>query len=293
MTIRHLKIFSTVCSHDCRITRAAEALHLTQPAVSLAIKELEQYYDVILFDRIGRHLQLTKAGECLLLYAAQICSQFDEMEDQMRNWNQNEILRIGASITIGSQLMPSYVRRFQQTHPGCRIYVTVNSSDLLETKILNGELDFALIEGLSHSPFLISNDYMEDRLIVAAAADSGFSENQILSAEEFRSQNFLLREPGSGTREVFDRAVETAGFTVSPIWECMSTAALVNAVIGGLGISVLPERMVRGPLEQKKIIPLQVEGLDFCRKFRIIHHKGKFLTDAAQSFIEMCRQHPE
>ena len=167
----------------------------------------------------------------------------------------------------------------------------VAPSDELEQKIVNNELDFALIEGIAHNPSIVSEEYMEDHLTVICPADSRFQKGQTISMEEFRQQKFLLREPGSGTREVFDRSIGRAGISIAPIWEAMSTTALVNAVINGLGIAVLPYRMVIGPLERGLVIDVKVDGLDFQRKFHIIYHKEKFLTASAKAFIDLCRNY--
>lgn len=291
MTLRHMKIFASVCENNCNTTKAAEAMHMTQPAVSLAIRELEQYYGVALFDRIGRRLRLTEAGQRFWEYASHISALFEDMEKGMRNWDSFGLLRVGASITIGSQFLPSYVKAFYNRYPGTEVRVLVAPSDELEQRILTSELDFALIEGVAHHPSILSEEYMEDHLTVICPANGYFQNGQVLTVEEFKQQKFLLREPGSGTREVFDRAAESAGFSVQPIWEAMSTTALVNAVINGLGIAVLPHRMVTGPLERGLITAVRVEGMDFRRRFHIIWHKKKYLTGSAKAFIDLCRNY--
>ena len=291
MTIRHLKIFLAVCDGGCNTTRAAEALTMAQPAVSLALKELEQYYGVVLFDRVGRHLQITAAGKRLWEYASHITSLFDDMEKGMRDWDTFGILRVGASITIGSQFLPNYVKAFYARHPGTEIRAVIEPSDRLEAQILSSDLDLALMEGVSHSPSLESEEYMEDHLVVICPARGRFVQGQTLTQEEFRSQKFLLREPGSGTRETFQRVMEEAGLSVEPIWEAMSTTALVNAVINGLGITVLPHRMVLGPLSKGLVVSVRVEGLEFRRKYYIVRHRAKYLTASARAFLDLCRSY--
>ncbi len=291
MTLRHMKIFCAVCDADYNITRAAENMLMTQPAISLAIKELEQYYGIVLFDRLGRRLQITSVGENFLQYALRICAQFDDMEREMRNWDSVGLLRVGASITIGSQFMPSYVKAFYHRHPGTEVQVIVAPSDQLEQDLIKNKLDFALIEGTSHNTVMYSEEYMKDHLSIIASAKEGFKQGQRLSLEQFRQQRFLLREPGSGTREIFDRATLNSGFTVKPIWEATSTTALVNAVINGIGIAVLPHRMVQGALERGLIVTIAADGIDFQRSFHIIHHKDKYLTPAAQTFLDICRNY--
>ncbi|HIU88410.1 MAG TPA: LysR family transcriptional regulator [Candidatus Avilachnospira avistercoris] len=291
MTIRHLRIFLSVCKNGFNTTKAAEDLHLSQPAVSLAIKELEDYYGVRLFDRIGRRLSITDAGRRFLDYASHIISLFDDLERSMQNWDSFGLLRIGASITIGSQFLPGYVKAFNTRCPGIDLRVLVTTSDELEEKLLSNELDLALIEGVSHEGSLISEEYMEDSLTVICPPDIGFRQGQVISVEEFKAQKFLLREPGSGTREIFDRTVEQAGFSVTPIWEAMSTTALINAVTSGIGISVIPRRMAVAALRRGDVISISVDGLSFKRKFHIVYHKEKFLTPSAKAFIELCRNY--
>ena len=291
MTIRHMLIFRTICENGYNSTKAAEVLHMTQPAVSLAIKELEQYYGVHLFDRIGRRLQITDAGRHFLQYAIHISDLFTDMETGLRDWDSKGILRIGASITIGSQFLPSYVKAFSQICPGIDVRVTIEQSERLEQKLLSNELDFALIEGIAHDSNIVSESYMEDHLSVICGVDKGWIQGQTISIEEFQKQRFLLREKGSGTREVFDRVTTQAGIHVTPVWEAMSTTALVNAVINGLGIAVLPHRMILPALKQGLICTIKVDGLSFSRNFHIIHHKDKFLTASAKQFITLCKDY--
>ncbi len=291
MTLRHMIIFRTVCESDYNSTKAARTLNMTQPAVSLAIKELEQYYGVRLFDRIGRRLQITDTGQLFLQYAIHISDLFEDMETGLRDWDSKGILRVGASITIGSQFLPGYVKQYEEICPGIDVRVIVEQSDRLEQRILKNELDLALVEAAPHNHRIISEPYMEDRLCVLCSSNSEWKQGQIISKEEFKRQRFLLREHGSGTREVFENVIGQAGIHVDPTWEAMSTSALINAVITGIGIAVLPERMVRSSLEQGQIITVGVEGLDFRRSFYIIHHKDKFLMPSANKFIAMCKEY--
>ena len=291
MTLRHMFIFRTVCETGFNSTKAAEILHMTQPAVSLAIKELEEYYGVHLFDRIGRRLKITDAGMHFLQYATHISDLFKDMETELRDWDSKGILRIGASITIGSQFMPGYVHTFSTLCPDTTVHVIVDQSDRIEKKLLSNELDFALIEGIAHDSNIVSEAYMEDQLSIICPATGPWKHGQKITIEEFKKQRFLLREHGSGTREVFDQVISQAGFTITPVWEAMSTTALVNAVINGLGIAVLPYRMILPTIEKGLVVAVGVEELRFQRNFYIIHHRNKFLTTSAKSFMDLCRNY--
>ena len=289
MTFRHLKIFVSLYENNFNTTKTAASMHMTQPAVSLAVKELEQYYGVALFDRIGNRLKITPAGLRFYEYSSHIIALFDEMDNSMKNWDLAGTIRVGSSITIGSQFLPAYVNSFQSSYPGTRVKAQIAPSKQLEQMILNNELDFALIEGSSHNPSFICEEYMEDHLTVICPANGQFQPGQEISIHEFCQQNFLLREHGSGTRETFENTIAAAGFSIEPIWEAVSTTALVNAVISGIGISILPHRMIADAIQQGQVIAVTVKGLEFKRKFNIIYHQKKFLTAAARSFIELCR----
>lgn len=213
------------------------------------------------------------------------------METGLRDWDTKGILRVGASITIGSQFLPGYVKAFSNICPEMDVRATIDQGERLEKKLLENELDCALTEGIVHDPNIVSEAYMEDHLSILCAADKGWKQGQCISLEEFQNQRFLLREPGSGTREVFERTIAQAGVRVTPRWEAMSTTALVNAVINGLGIAVLPHRMILPALKQGLIVTVRVSELQFIRNFYIIYHKNKFLTEAAKTFMELCRNY--
>lgn len=289
MTVRHMQIFRAVCEAEYNTTAAAAMLNMTQPAVSLAIKELERYYGVRLFDRIGRRLRITDAGERFLRYAINITDLFGDMETGLRDWGAGGILRVGASITIGSLFLPDHVKEFAEICPGIDVRATIEQAGRLERKLLANELDLALTEGMPHDPDIVSEAYMDDRLDVVFPADMGLKPGQTVTKEDFQSRRLLLREPGSGTRDVFDRVMENAGMRVMPVWESMSTTALLNAVAKGLGVTVLPHRMILPMLMGGRVVNVNVEGLGFDRKFYIIRHKDKFMTAAAAAFMDLCR----
>lgn len=287
MTLRHIRIFEAVCDCGCNMTRAAETLHMTQPAVSLAVSELESYYGVRLFDRISRRLYLTEAGRRFLDYARRITLTFEDMERTVRDWDEKGSLRVGASISIGAKLMPSYVAAFREIRPETEVRVRIDRSDKLEDALAGNELDFALIEGIVHNPDLAAEDYLEDRLaLITSRHESG----AVLTKEEFLAEDLLLRERGSGTREIFESAMTAADCPVpEPVWESLSTAALVNAAAAGLGVAVVPRRMVEETIARGEVAEIFVEGLKLDRKYKLVRHREKKLTRAAEAFMELCR----
>ena len=287
MTVRHMKIFKTVCECGCSITKAAEKLNMTQPAVSLAVSELENYYGIKLFDRISRRLYLSEAGKMFLEYANTITLTFDDMEKRVRSWEKTGVVRVGASISIGAMLMPEYVRRFAAENPDTKVTVKINRSEELEALLFENKLDFALIEGIVHDQNLVYEDFMEDRLALVAAI--GFPTDTI-KKEEIYAYDFLLREKGSGTREIFESTLTSVSCPLpEPAWESMSTAALINAAEAGLGVAVVPYRMAVERLKNGSIREIHIENIKFTRKYKLVYHKNKKLSTTDRKFIEICR----
>lgn len=287
MTVRHMKIFKTVCECGCSVTKAAEKLNMTQPAVSLAVSELENYYGIKLFDRISRRLYLSEAGKMFLEYANTITLTFDDMEKRIRSWEKTGVVRVGASISIGAMLMPEYVKKFAAENPDTKVTVKINRSEELEALLFENKLDFALIEGIVHDQNLVYEDFMEDRLALVAAI--GFPTDTI-KKEEIYAYDFLLREKGSGTREIFESTLTSVSCPLpEPAWESMSTAALINAAEAGLGVAVVPYRMAVERLKSGSIREIHIENIKFTRKYKLVYHKNKKLSTTDRKFIEICR----
>lgn len=287
MTVRHMKIFKTVCECGCSVTKAAEKLNMTQPAVSLAVSELENYYGIKLFDRISRRLYLGEAGKMFLEYANIITLTFDDMEKRIRSWEKTGVVRVGASISIGAMLMPEYVKRFTAENPDTKVIVKINRSEELEALLFDNKLDFALIEGIVHDQNLVYEDFMEDRLALVAAESFPID---TIKKEEIYAYDFLLREKGSGTREIFESTLTSVSCPLpEPAWESMSTAALINAAEAGLGVAVVPYRMAVERLKSGSIREIHIENIKFTRKYKLVYHKNKKLSTTDRKFIEICR----
>ena len=286
MTLRHIKIFTTVCEVGS-VTEAAEKLYIAQPSVSLAIKETEEYYGIKLFDRISKKLYLTDEGKTMLGYAAHITALFDEMEN-IRNRDGTGLLRIGTSITIGTHYIPVIVRKFKEANPGSEVNVVINSSEVVEEMLLRNELDCGIMEGFAHSEYMTTEQLCDDKLCIVCDINHRFCDVCDISADEFYKEKFLLREKGSGTRELFDNVAELYGYNIKPLWESTSTKALINAVIYGHGISVIPYKLAEDDIKAGRLKLLTVNGVGekLTRKFNLVHHKNKYISSLIKQFIE-------
>lgn len=289
MTLRHIRIFVSVYQKNS-ITKAAQELHLAQPSVSLAIRELEDYYGIRLFDRIGRHISPTDCGMQFYEYAVHIAALFDEMEKKMRNWDTLGTLRVGASITIGTHILPVLIRTYQERFPELTIEVQVNKSASVEAALIHSEIDLGLIETRPSHPDLCAIPFMKDSMCAIVAPGHSLTKKKAASLSEMTQFPFLMREKGSAGRELLDAAFSLQQLTVLPRWESTSTQALVKAVAEGLGVAILPYLLVKKDIEEATVcqVPLMQP---ITRDLNIIYHKSKFLTENMQSFIQHCKKY--
>lgn len=329
LNIRHLRIFLSVCENGNNLSRAAEAMYTTQPAVSLVIHDLEEHYQIALFDRLGRRLYLTPAGEQFRTYALRVLSLIDDMEMNMNNLGGAAPLRIGGSITVGSQLMPDWVSIFKKLHPNVQINVRIRHSQELGELIQKNQLDIAVVEAPVDTPVLVLEQFLEDDLVVLAApgtAEHGcplYSDRRMektvsgkerdcdrlcakiqvgesspnaqsagkMDVDDFVRLPFLLREKGSGTRYIVDHVMDELGVHIDPLWESESSLSLINAAKKGLGVTIVPRTVAKEFIERGEVCELHPQRLKFQQKFYLMRHKDKILSEPLQEFIALCRTH--
>lgn len=287
MTLRHMKILVAVFQQGS-VTKAAQALHLAQPSVSLAIRELEEYYGVALFDRIGRRLTPTAGGNAFYGYAVHIVSLMDELEKQMRNWDALGAIRLGATITIGTHLLPELVRQYQEQFPELRVEVKICRASQVEQLVLDNAIDIGLIETQPEHPDLQAAAFLEDELCAIVPPGSALAQKASVTLPELAEQPFLMRELGSSGRKILDAAFALHHLSVSPVWESVSTQAIIQAVAEGLGVAVLPKLLVERDVQDGTVIMLPFDA-PLHRTLYIVHHRQKLLSSNMQRFIALCR----
>lgn len=290
MTLRHIRVFLAVY-RTLSMTRAAEELHMVQPAVTRSIQELEHYYGVRLFERLGRRLYATDCARELYGYAAHIDDTFGEMEKRLLNRDTAGVLRVGATRTIGNCDLARIVSRFQAENAGMRVRVRVENGAGLERALLGDELDMALMEGVQTAPELIAQPFGGDQLQLIVPPDCALGARA--SLDEVLEYPLLMREEGSAVRAVIERMLEAHGRAVEPVWESASTQALVTAVEVGLGVAMLPDRLVREAAGQGRVRVCAIEGVELGRTYSIVYHRHKYITPAARRFMELCRAHED
>ncbi len=288
MTARHLKIFLCVYRENS-ITAAANKFHISQPAVSVAIKELETHYGVSLFERYGRSLSITPAGELLYQYATQIISGFDEVGSILKDWDKTGVLKLGATITAGTLYMPQLVNQYREISPHTKMYVTTSSTDLIEQKILDNEIDLALSEGIVHSEMINSEPMVEEELGIFCGSIDPIAQKGNVTLQELSEMPLLLRRKNSGTRGYIESLFRLEGINITPVWESIGTNDLVNAAALGLGVTVLPVNLIGEFSKGDQLTRLHLEGMELKRKISIMYHRNKTLSPVILRFIDLCK----
>lgn len=289
MTVRHMKIFVCLYENKGNVTKTADMLYMAQPAVSVALSELEEHYKIKLFDRISRRLYINDAGTRMYGYARRILNMFNDMETGMKNMTDEQILRIGCCDSMDACGLPKYISAFTDIHPGITIHSCVDTGESLIEKILNGELDLAIVDKACPNRNIVNDEFIAADMVFGVAPSRGYTEGQHISISELVKQPLLLRERGSGARIVFDAAMSNFGYQPRPTFESVGNTFTVNAVIQGLGICCLPKNIMDRYHKRGKILYLNVDGLDIKMSYKIIYNSDRELTERAKDFIEMCR----
>ncbi len=289
MTLRHYQIFVAVCD-TMNMTNAALRLYMSQPAVSQAIAELEQYYQTRLFERLSRKLYLTQAGERLSGFARHIIRLNADAESEMRALRQGSRVRVGVSVTIGSCILPALAADLKKEEPCLDMEVWEDNTVQIERLVLKDQLDLGLVEGEVTSSDLVCRPFLKDELVLICSSTHPFSKQRSILARELEQENMILREPGSGTRKTFETAMEASGLLWHSAWTCNNTDSIKAAVAKGIGVSVLSRRAVSREIKEGDLVEIPIDDLSFWRTFQVVYHKNKYFTQAMTRFIDYCIQ---
>ena len=287
MTLRHFKVFLAVCETGS-MTIAAQNLGMAQPSVSQCIAELESHYGQALFDRVGRGLRIAEAGSALRLHAAQILRAVDEAERGLFDLQDGGSLRVGASMTVGAALLPSMLESFLSSRPRLRLTTRVDNTAAIVERLKSAELDLGLVESPSDWAGIVSEAFYEDELRLICPPTHPWARTGSIKAAELDGKAFLVREEGSGTREVFAMAMAAADLG----WEAAGVhngpGSIIALVERGLGVAFISRLLALDAIGTGRVVEVRVEGLDTRRRFRIVRHKSRFVTDAMRDFIHLC-----
>ncbi len=291
MTIKQLEVFVAI-AQEGSVQAASVRLHLTQSATSMALADLERQLECKLFDRVGRRVQINDSGRLLLPQALDILSRCEEMERQAyAEHATGGLLRLGASLTLGSYLIPMLMGEHLRRRPGLRLSLDVGNSRHIIEQLLKFQLDIGFIEGYCHDPEIEVIPWREDELVIFAGASHALAQQEQVSLEELARADWILREPGSGTREVFDHLVLTALPTLNLAMELAHTEAIRCMVQTGYGISCLSRLSVEQALAGGQLVELKTPLSRLRRQFLILVHRRKFRGQNLQDFLDACYKH--
>jgi DNA-binding transcriptional LysR family regulator len=289
ITLRKLAVFAKVAETG-QVTKAGELLLMSQPAVSMALAELEVSAGGPLFMRRGRRLLLNDRGRLLLEPAQEILRNVANFENLLEESEREPrgLLRIGASTTIGNYLLPSLIARFSRLYPGAKASLQVGNTQQIELSLEQGAIDLGLIEGPSHAPLLKTMPWRDDELVVIAAKGHPMSGEKSVSADMLATADWIMREPGSGTREVFEAALSGWVSSINISLELGHTEAIKKAVEAGLGVSCLSRLAVQRELENGWLVEIGT-SLDLKRSLTILLRNDTCRTRLLQSFLDMLQ----
>ncbi|APO95124.1 LysR family transcriptional regulator [Xanthomonas vesicatoria] len=291
LTLRQLQIFCAIAHHGST-TSAGLAVALSQSATSAALNELEQALATQLFDRVGKRLVLNDVGMALLPQARKLLDGAQEIEAGFQPGAIASMarLKIGCSTTIGNHVLPLVLRALRKQAPALRVDMESANSSAIARKVANFELDMGLIEGPCHLPELHAEPWLVDELLVVVGRRHPLAKQAKVTLADLRDADWLLREPGSGTREEVEQLLLRHLHVLSDTRQIGSSEAIKNMVVQGLGVSCLSRWVVEGLIATKKLTPLTGGLPRLTRRFFVITHREKFFSPTLKRFHAACQQ---
>jgi DNA-binding transcriptional LysR family regulator len=287
MTLEQLRIFVAVAERQ-HVTQAARALNLAQSAASHAIAALEARYDVKLFDRVGRRIELTEAGRAFLAEAKAILAQVERAELTLSEFGGIErgTLAVRASQTIAGYWLPRHLAAFRRAHPRVNIRLTIGNTAQVAEAIETGAAELGFVEGEVLSDRLVSSSIARDQLVLVVGPEHPWAEGAAPSAADLLAAEWVLREPGSGTRSVFEAALARLGLAPGDLrvaLELPSNEAVRSAVEAGLGATALSASVAAPALESGLLRPVRFSLPE--REFHVLRHGQRYLSRVAEALL--------
>lgn len=274
MTIRHLRVFLEVADSG-KISKAAAKLYLSQPTVSQIIHELEDHYQVLLFERINQKLYITEHGKFLLDRARQVVAQFDKLEKTMLELNKAPNFRIGATLTVSTCLLPDILTRLTAALPDTQIFSYSGNTSSVEERLLNSELDVGLIEGQVTSSKLVSMPLISDYLVLICSNSHPLASRKRVALNELSQYAFALREAGSGTRTMMEAYLARHHISIDVRWETCDIDSLKAAVLNQNLLTIASVRLFEKEIENHEVQIFMNGNYEWDRSFSLVYHKEK------------------
>lgn len=285
-TLRQLQVFLAVAHYE-NVTKAAEHLAMSQSACSGALKDLETQYDVQLFDRVGKRLQTNELGRILRPKAEALIAMAQELEQDLKRHKEVGKIKVGATLTIGNYLAVPLISQFMQSN-GAGVSLVVANTQAIAEKLLNFDIDIGMIEGEYHHPDLDIIPWQEDELICFCSPRHPLASKKTLTDADLTEAQWILREPGSGTRQAFERAMYGLLPQLRILLELQHTEGIKRAVENDMGISCLSQISLKDAFQRGSLVPLPVPQRDFHRMFYAVLHKHKYRSAGLLHWLDLC-----
>ena len=292
MDLNRLRLFSAVAQHGS-YSRAADALDLSQPSVSVQVHQLERSLGAYLFFQDGRKLHLTEEGMLLLGYAEQIFALEESAERavlELSNLDRGHLL-VGASYTIGNYMLPPILREFQQRYPSVELTLEMGNTLQMQNRIVDNELDIAFVGRQLVNPLLNIAPYSMDNLVVIAPANHPLGNRSLVSVQELSEEPFVIREKGSATRDLVEGRMHALGTDYKVAMEAEGPEAVKQAVAAGLGVSIISRQAVEWETKAGRLSLVNVPDLGLRRQLYQVHTKGRPVSRAAEAFLGLVTEH--
>jgi DNA-binding transcriptional LysR family regulator len=288
MNYNHLMIFLAV-AEEGSISRGAERLCISQPAVSKQVQSLEAALKTKLLERKPKGVCLTNAGELLLGYAQRLSRLEREAEQALAEMQglTRGTLTVGASLTIGAYLMPELLAEYGRRYPNIVLTLEIANTEVIQRMLLDGKLDLGLTEGFAEDIGLEAVVFAEDELVAIAPPTHPLLTESLVTAEQFLREPLILRELGSGTRAVLERALAERGLSAMPVMSLGSTEAIKRAVAAGAGVAVVSRLALSLELETGRLALLPLSDLTLRRPLHRLQRRGAYESRAVQAFRAM------
>lgn len=289
MNLHQLRVFCTV-AEESSFSAAAEKMCMTQPAVTLQIKNLEDYYQVKFFERTGKKVFLTEEGKLLLTIASQMLDlnrKAEEVVADMKGLSCGTV-RIGASLSFSDYYLPPLLKTFHEKYPKIFIQITGgNTRQLIEDTLLHKN-DLAFVAARPAVNKLVVRQFARDTMVAIIPLQHKLSARESVTLNELNGEPLILREAGSSKREMVNEAFRKRGITPLIIMESASTTAIKKMVEGGAGIGILPEPLVRNEASARAFKAVPFTEVEMTSRFYIIYHKDKYFSRTLKAFVDMA-----
>lgn len=300
MADRRLQVFHTV-ARLLSFTKAAESLHMTQPAVTFQVRQLEEYFNTRLFDRTHNRISLTDAGQRVYGFADRIFDLYGEMENAVREMtgDVSGVVMIGASTTIAEYMLPVLLGDFRQKYPDVNVHLKVSNTEGIVSMVENNVIDLGVVEAPVMNKNLVVDVCRMDQLVAIVPKNHPLAGQKKVKIGELLKHPYICREEGSGTREVISEYLNTCNINVNEVSICMelgSPEAVKGAVEAGMGVSIVSRATINKELQLGTLVALTLDP-NLERPFSFVHQKQKFrhrATDELLAFAQTyCVGRPE